>query len=134
MSGAIVADTHAIVWYLSEPTHLSALALNAFDQATRDGDPIYIASITMVELAYLVEKGKLPESNLTALDSLLDDVTSVLSLAPLDHGVAQALRRIPRGTVPEMPDRIIAATGLYLGLPVVTRDRHLRAAPIASIW
>ena len=29
---------------------------------------------------------------------------------------------VPRDVVPDMPDRIIAATALYLGLPLVTRD------------
>lgn len=42
MAGAIVVDTHAIVWYLSEPERLSATALAAFDQAARSGVPIYV--------------------------------------------------------------------------------------------
>jgi predicted nucleic acid-binding protein len=33
-----------------------------------------------------------------------------------------------------MPDRIIAATALNLGLPLVTRDRRLQAAGIQTIW
>lgn len=88
----------------------------------------------MVELCYLVEKGRLPASNLTGLDALLADPESPLMLVPLDSGVSHALRRIPRDTVPDMPDRIIAATGLYLGVPIVTRVPHIQAAPIATIW
>lgn len=48
--------------------------------------------------------------------------------------VATALRRIPRSVVPDVPDRIIAATALYLGLPLVTRDRRLQSAGIQTIW
>jgi predicted nucleic acid-binding protein len=33
-----------------------------------------------------------------------------------------------------MPDRIIAATALALGLPLVTRDRKIRAADLETIW
>ncbi len=88
----------------------------------------------MVELAYLVERRRLAEGNLLALDALLNAGSSALSLVPLDSDVARALRRIPRDIVPDMPDRIIAATGLYLGLPVVTRDSRIRAAPIVTIW
>lgn len=134
MSAAVVADTHAIVWYLSDPDQLSAAALIALEQAEQAGDAIYISAITMVELCYLVEKGRLPQSNLLSLDSLLDDAESVLTLVPLDSGVSRALRQVPRDDVPDMPDRIIAATGLYLNVPVVTRDPHIQAATITSIW
>lgn len=40
-----------------------------------------------------------------------------LSVAPLDSQVAEALRTVPGQLVPDMPDRIIAATGLHLSLP-----------------
>jgi predicted nucleic acid-binding protein len=36
--------------------------------------------------------------------------------------------------VPEMPDRIIAATAIHLGVPLVTRDRRLQSAGIQTIW
>jgi predicted nucleic acid-binding protein len=55
-------------------------------------------------------------------------------IAPVDAGVADALPNIPRDVVPDMPDRIIAATALHLGLPLVTRDRRLQAAGIQTIW
>jgi len=56
------------------------------------------------------------------------------AVVALDDGIARALRQIPRDTVPDMPDRIIAATGLYLNVPVVPRDHHIQAAAIATIW
>ncbi len=33
-----------------------------------------------------------------------------------------------------MPDRIIAATALHLGLPLVTRDHRIRASSVTTIW
>ena len=59
---------------------------------------------------------------------------SGLAVVSLDLSIARALRRIPRAVVPEMPDRIIAATALYLGLPLVTRDLRIRSADITTIW
>ena len=47
---------------------------------------------------------------------------------------AEALRTIPGNDIPDMPDRIIAATALHLGLPLVTRDRRLQSAGIQTIW
>ena len=33
-----------------------------------------------------------------------------------------------------MPDRIIAATALHLGLPLITRDQRIQSAGIKTIW
>lgn len=57
---AIVADTHAAVWYLLNAPNLSTRARDAMDEASDAGDPIYVSSISVVEIIYLVEKGRLP--------------------------------------------------------------------------
>jgi predicted nucleic acid-binding protein len=36
--------------------------------------------------------------------------------------------------VPDMPDRIIAATAMHLGLPLVMGDRKVQASVIVTIW
>jgi predicted nucleic acid-binding protein len=48
--------------------------------------------------------------------------------------VADALARIPRDQVPDLPDRVIAAAALALGLPLVTRDAKIRSSAIQTIW
>jgi PIN domain nuclease of toxin-antitoxin system len=131
---AVLADTHALIWYLREPTRLSATALAALRQAAPAGDPIYVASISFVEVCYLVEKGRLPQVALERLDGALDSVTTNLVSVPLDLAIARAVAHIPRAVVPDMPDRIVAATALHLNLPLVTRDPKIQAAPITTIW
>jgi predicted nucleic acid-binding protein len=44
------------------------------------------------------------------------------------------MRRIARSDVPDMPDRIIAATALYLAIPIISRDRKIRASDLTTIW
>lgn len=39
-----------------------------------------------------------------------------------------------RQIVPEMPDRIISATALYLNLPLITRDAQIIASIVETIW
>ena len=56
----VVVDTHAIVWYLSQDSRLSLAARDTLTAATNDGEMVYIPSICLVELTYLVEKGRLP--------------------------------------------------------------------------
>jgi predicted nucleic acid-binding protein len=46
----------------------------------------------------------------------------------LDAAAAQAVQKISRSAVPDMPDRIIAATALRLNAELVTRDHRLHAA------
>jgi PIN domain nuclease of toxin-antitoxin system len=57
---AIAVDTHAIVWYPSLNPRLSARAAEALDMATLVGGAIHVPSICLVELTYLIEKGRVP--------------------------------------------------------------------------
>lgn len=131
---AVVADTHAVLWSLLQPQKLSANALAAFDQARLAGNPVYVASISVVETRYLEEKGKLQKGTLDRLKSALEGEDGGLVLVPLDLSVAEAIGQVPREAVPDMPDRIIAATALYLNVPLVTRDGKIRATTITTIW
>lgn len=131
---SLVVDTHAAIWYLLQSSRLSATANAALDDTLKNGDSIYLASISLVEVIYLVEKGKL---NKIAADRLIDGIKDPMSnwiLAPLDLAVSEELSKVPRDAVPDMPDRIIAATALHLELPLVTVDSKLRASGIKTIW
>jgi PIN domain nuclease of toxin-antitoxin system len=132
--GTAVVDTHGAVWYLLESEDLSPNALIFLDEAAQAGDPVYVSPISVVEVVYLVEKGKLPEVALERLSRALADPEAAFVLAPLDLAIAQTVRLIPRDVVPDMPDRIIAATALHLNLPLITRDRDIRAAGVETIW
>ena len=134
MSSAVVADTHTIIWHFERSPKLSTPAHTAIIQAALAGDPIYVPSISIIEVDYLVEKGKLPDIAYTRLVDALIDPDTAFKIAPLDLDVAQAVRRIPRDIVPDMPDRIIAGTALYLGLPLITCDTKIRAVGIATVW
>jgi PIN domain nuclease of toxin-antitoxin system len=132
MSG-VVSDTHALIWYLLDDARLSPHAAAEFDAA--DGERIvYVPTICLVEAAYLVEKGRIPEAAFSELARILDQGDSGFALSDLTLAIAKAVRRIPRASVPDLPDRVIAATALALGLPLVTRDAKIRAAGVLTIW
>jgi PIN domain nuclease of toxin-antitoxin system len=132
---AIVADTHAIIWYLQDAQRLSEQATIALENTLQTGDPIYIAGISLIEVIYLVERNRIPTN---AFDQLMDQFAgtdSAFVVIPLDLAIAQTLRQIPRDIVPEMPDRIIAATAQHLNLPLVTRDLRIQSlTTIQTIW
>lgn len=113
---------------------MSGTAKARIDAALASGETLFVSAVTLVELVYLVEKGRLPAVVAERMSALLDDAGSGLVVAQLDRGTADAVARVPRDTVPDMPDRIIAATALYLGMPLVTRDGKIRAADLETIW
>jgi PIN domain nuclease of toxin-antitoxin system len=132
---SVVADTHTIIWYLVEPDRLSDNALSALDQATNTGQTIYVSAISIVEICYLVERGRLPELVLQSLLDVCDNTEAVVIPISLNRAIAEKIREIPRDCVPDMPDRIIAATALYLNLPLVTRDKKIQSLEeIQIIW
>jgi PIN domain nuclease of toxin-antitoxin system len=132
--GPLVIDTHAAVWYLQRDERLSRRARTAIFDALAEGHPIHLPSISLVELVYLVEKGRIPAAASERVDFVVRDPESGFRLAPLTLAVAEATRRISREDVPDMPDRIIAATALALELPLVTRDGKIRSADLQTIW
>ena len=131
---AVVVDTHTIVWYLSADPRLSANAADALDFATVAGERIHVPSIRLVELTYLVEKGRLPIAARDRLIHALDDPTTPCLLAPLDRMVADALELVSRLEVPDMPDRVVAATAVALRAPLISRDKKIRASQVQTLW
>ncbi|MDY6806451.1 MAG: type II toxin-antitoxin system VapC family toxin [Cyanobacteriota bacterium] len=132
---AVIADTHTIIWYLNQSKRLSKTAEAALNTAVVGGNCIYVSAISVVEITYLVERYRLPEEALTLLIDAFSDRETALEIVPLNLAVARTIRQIPRDVVPDMPDRIIAATALYLNLPLVTRDLQIqRLTEIQTIW
>jgi predicted nucleic acid-binding protein len=96
--------------------------------------PVCLPAICVVESACLAGEGTISEAALERLLQALEEPDPRFVLAPLDRFVAIAVRGVSRADVPDLPDRVIAATAVSLGLPLVTRDRRIRAANVETIW
>ena len=131
---SLVLDTHATVWSLVDRKRLSAAAAAAIEAANDRNSPVFVPTISIVEITYLVEKGRLPATVKTQLLDALEDPGSNLAVVVLDLDVAERVEDIERDEVPDMPDRIIAATAVHLGLPLVSKDRKIRASSVTTIW
>lgn len=127
---SVVVDTHTIVWYFLKSPNLSVTALAAINNA----ESVYVAAISVVEIIYLQEKGKLSNVALQRLIQALTDVSAGWLVMPLSIEIAQAITQIPRNVVPDMPDRIITATAFHLNIPLVTCDSKIQASSIQTIW
>jgi PIN domain nuclease of toxin-antitoxin system len=129
-----VADTHAAVWYLFDDPRLSVSAGDFIEQSAANGAAIAISPISLVEIVYLLEKRRLPVTAYSALTKALADPNHVFKEAPFTADVAEAMLRVPRDEVPDMPDRIVAATAMYLGVPALSRDGRINTSRIQTIW
>lgn len=104
------------------------------ERAAAEDEPIFVPTICIVEATYLREKNRITGEALARLSQALGFARSAFEAIPLTAEIAFVLSRIPRNSVPDLPDRVIAATALALGLPLVTRDGKIRASGIETIW
>ena len=137
------ADSHGLLWHLQElaagkPVRrrgLSPRARRIFQEADRGVETILIPSIVLVELIYMSERGRIP---LALVDRLLEDLAAGpenYRVVALDLEIATHFRDVSGAEVPEMPDRIIAATARATKTRLITRDESLaRAAGVSVVW
>jgi PIN domain nuclease of toxin-antitoxin system len=129
-----VADTHAAIWYLSADKRLSTSAKSFLDSAQRSTDQIAISAITLVEMVYLIEKGRIPAQRFSQLVVELNDPDSMFIEIPVDLRIARALSQVNVAQIPDMPDRIIAATGIAYAVPIISRDAKILHSGINTLW
>ena len=55
----VVLDTHAAVWYLLDSDKLSKQTYSLIDGAADSGTPTYISAVSLVEIVYLAERGRI---------------------------------------------------------------------------
>jgi PIN domain nuclease of toxin-antitoxin system len=129
-----IADTHTVIWYVFADKRLSEAAQMFIEETAATGDQIGCSSITLAEMVYLIEKGRIKPDALGRLLATFESREAVLVDIPFDRYIAQAMRRVDRTQVPDLPDRIIAATALHLGLPLISRDHKIQLADVETIW
>ena len=131
---SLLLDTHALIWLLHGDPRLSTSARQAIDLATGQGDQLAISAISLIEIAYLEERARIPAGTLAAILALMDAPNAMLVEIPVDRQIMASLLCIPRGQVPDMPDRVIAATARHLSIPLVSRDRKIQASQAETLW
>ena len=129
-----VTDTHTIIWYLYDDVRLSPTARTWIEDAAAAGDQIALSTITLAEIIYLIEKGRVSAAALTRLMTELDATDAVLVEIPFDRHIVRAMSLVARTEVPDLPDRIISATALHLGVPIISRDRRIQASGLRTVW
>lgn len=130
-----VTDTHALYWHLTESPQISETASEIFKQADEGLHRIFIPGIILIEIVYLVEKGRILKTSFETILNLINIPEGSYKIAPLDDKTARTMMSVPRTQIPDMPDRIIVATAKSLKLPLLTRDgKIIEAKAVPTIW
>lgn len=126
-----VADTHALVWYLSGARPIGKAAKAAFDAATGGDGMVVIPAIVIAEMVMLTEKRR-------ATIDVAKVVAKLKKQAGFDFMplVADTVLRTRLLTaLPDIHDRLIVAEALELGAPLITVDQAITASGLVPvIW
>ncbi len=130
----IVLDTHVWIWWVSNPELLSAKAREAIDHAIPDKH-IYISSISVWELALLVERGRLKLSMDTLSWLAKSESLPFVTFIPVNNSIAFRSTQL-RGRLHNDPaDRIIIATTLTIGGVLISKDLKIRGYKhVKTLW
>lgn len=128
----ILLDTHVLLWMSLDPKKLSKRAREAILQA-RAEDGIAIASITLWELAWLAENGRIQASG--TVESFVRGCVSKVIVRPITPEIAAHAVRLPSAYPKDPQDRLIGATAIVEGMPLVTSDASILASKtVPTIW
>lgn len=126
MAGAVLLDTHVLVWLVAGDTRLSLPARQRIEEAAQHNEA-WISAITPWEIGMLVAKDRLALTQ--DAQEWMEQVLALpgLRLAPLEPAIAVASSRLPGDPHGDPADRIIVATARHHGATLVTADDKLLA-------
>lgn len=130
-----VIDSHVLLWWLSSPASLSPAASQCFDMWESGAGEALICGVSLWELEAKRVSGKLALQ--LSVESWLPEMASIPWMRLLGTTPEIWLKAAGLGWDHRDPaDRLIAATALGHGAPVVTKDRrfHDAGSPVRAIW
>jgi PIN domain nuclease of toxin-antitoxin system len=126
-------DTHVVIWIAMNPAKISKNARIAMDEARHGDTGLAISDMTLLELARLSSTGQVRFN--TTLEVFLSEVERRFVVLPMNSRICVQAFNLPTAYPKDPADRIIGATALVEGLPLITADQAIRRSrALTTIW
>jgi PIN domain nuclease of toxin-antitoxin system len=134
MSVLAVTDTHALLWYAQkEWRKLGRQARRVYEKVSEGDGAIFVPALVMAELSEANHDGDWIAPG--GFDHWGDRLFASGHFVHVDLSWRIVQRAGELFGIPERGDRLIAATALELGYPLITRDPEIApAAGLEIIW
>jgi PIN domain nuclease of toxin-antitoxin system len=131
----LLLDTHALLWSIIAPKHLSPAARTAI---TDPAAQVIVSAVSFWEIAIKTNLGKLTLNGATP-EMLVDAAQQQgFELLPLDPRLAANFTKLPLDPQHRDPfDRMLVWQAISLGYTLVSRDRKIsasRPAELRILW
>lgn len=117
----VLLDTHIVQWWSAEPELLSKRAGAALESA----DVLAVAGISWYELAWLATHERIVVA--IPIGAWLAQLAAEVRTIGITPAIACTAASLPSTFLGDPADRLIYATAVEHGWPLVTKDRRLRA-------
>jgi predicted nucleic acid-binding protein len=112
-------DTNAILYYLKDDAGAVSVLRDVFSENV----PIYVSAVTELELFAYSDLS-------TEEEFLIEELLATISVIPLDSRIARLAALVRRDYRLKVPDSVIAATAMFTGSKLLTRNaRDFRKIP-----
>jgi len=128
---AVLLDTHVVHWWSAEPRRVTGRAREALEEA----DQLAVAAISWFELAWLARHERIAVT--IPIRSWLGGLAAQVRTIGVSPAIADTAVALPSTFPGDPADRLIFATAIEHGLPLVTKDQAIRdhAHPrTVAIW
>lgn len=136
MANKYILDTHALLWYLEGNPRLGQRAKVAMSATNSE---MILPLIALAEATLLIEKGRV---SIPSISDLLFDIENDdrIEVYPFTFAILER-SLTPEGLqIPELHDRFIVSTGLYLQdlghtVAILTKDNSITSSGVLPvIW
>jgi PIN domain nuclease of toxin-antitoxin system len=129
----ILLDTHVVVWLALEPSKISKKARSAIEETRQRAEGLAVSDITLLEIATIENKGRIKLN--AALEAFLTEVETRFIVLPMTGRICANALALPAAYPKDPADRVIGATALVEGIPLITADDGIRRSKaLKTIW